>query len=891
MSGRDLDPLFAPNSIAVFGASERPESVGFKVYANLLEGTFAGNLYAINPKYTQLLDKPCYPSLDAIGKSPDLAVIVTPARTVLSILQSCGQIGVKAAMILSVGFGETGEEGARLQEEAVQIAREHGMRMLGPNCLGVMRPRIGLNATFAGAAVRPGQLALVSQSGALCSAILDWSGPRHVGYSAMISLGDAADVDFGDVLDYLAIDPYTRAILLYVEGIRNARHFVSGLRAAARVKPVIVMKAGRHAEGSKAARAHTGAVVGADDVFDAALMRAGAVRAITIAELFAAAQLFSANQRAHGNRLAIVTNGGGLGVAAADRAVELGLQIATLSEATRGRLREVLPSPWSNVNPVNLLGDATPARYREALTACLADPNIDGVLVMLAPLMIDAVTAARAVTEVARRSEKPVLACWMGETEVAEARQLLAEAGLAQFSSPESAVTAFSLLVTYERNQHLLLQVPPPLADTSRPDIEGTRMIIEGALAESRRALTTVEASAVLSAFRIPVVEAMEAHTANEALVAAEALGFPVAMKISSPDIRHKSDVDGVRLDVEDAHSIRRTFNELVARAKRERPDATVVGVTVERMYHAPRERELVVGIVRDPVFGPVISFGAGGAVVELRRTRTVALPPLNDFIIEHLIKRARVEPLLGPFRNLPPISREGLKDVLQRVSEMACELPELVSLEIDPLVATDRGLVAIDVRIVVDVHTPPLDPYGHMAIHPYPAHMTESWQLADGTDVTLRPIRPEDAEIENEFVRNLPDESRYFRFLQNLKGLSREMLVRFTQIDYDREMALIGVCEEESRQVEIGVVRYITAPDGDTCEFAIVIADQWQRRGIGTRLMRALINNAKTRGLKTMKGEVLSNNTKMLGLMRKLGFTVHPHPDGPLMKIVTKTL
>lgn len=891
MADKDLDPLFAPNSIAVFGASQRPGSVGFKIYANLLESGFAGDLYAINPKYEQLLGKPCYPSLEAVGKSAELAVIVTPARTVLAILKSCGEIGVKGAIILSVGFGETGEEGKRLQEEAVQIAREHGMRMLGPNCLGVMRPCIGLNATFAGAAVKPGHLALVSQSGALCSAILDWSGARRIGYSAMISLGDAADVDFGDVLDYLAIDPHTRAILLYVEGIRNARRFVSGLRAAARVKPVIVMKAGRHAEGSKAARAHTGAVVGADDVFDAALMRAGAVRAMTIVELFAAAQLFSTNQRARGNRLAIITNGGGLGVTAADRAMELGLQIAALSETTRARLCEVLPPPWSNANPVNLLGDAAPARYREALAACLADPNVDGVLVMLAPLMIDATAAAQAVIEVTRGGEKPVLACWMGETGVTEARRRLADAGIAQFSSPESAATAFALLVSYERNQHLLLQVAAPLADTSTPDIEGTRMIIEGALAESRSALTTVEASAVLSAFRIPVVEAMQAHTANEALVAAEALGFPVAMKISSPDIRHKSDVDGVRLDVDDAHSVRRTFNELVTRAKGERPDASVVGVTVERMYHAPRERELVVGIGRDPVFGPVITFGAGGAVVELRKTRTVALPPLNDFIIEHLINRARIEPLLGAFRNLPPISRNSLKDVLQRVSEMACELPEIVGLEIDPLVATDRGLIAIDVRIAVDVHSPPLDPYGHMAIHPYPAHMTERWQLADGTDITLRPIRPEDAEIEHEFVRNLPAESRYFRFLQNIKGLTREMLVRFTQIDYDREMALIAVYEEEGRQVEIGVGRYITAPDGETCEFAIVIDDHWHRRGIGTRLMRALINHAKTRGLKAMKGEVLSNNTKMLGLMRKLGFVVQHHPDGPLMKTVTKIL
>lgn len=891
MGGKDLDPLFAPNSIAVFGASERPESVGCKVYNNLLQAAFAGNLYPINPKYERLRDKSCYPSLEAIGSYPDLAVIATPARTVLSILEACGEVGVKGVIVLSVGFGETGEQGARLQEEAVQIARRYDMRMLGPNCVGVMRPGIGLNATFIDASVKPGQLALVSQSGALCSAMLDWSGPRGIGYSAMISLGDAADVDFGDVLDYLAIDPHTRAILLYVEGIHSARHFVSGLRVAARVKPVIVMKAGRHAEGSKAARAHTGAVVGADDVFDAALMRAGAVRAMTIAELFAAAQLFSANQRAHGNRLAIVTNGGGLGVMAADRSMELGLKVADLDATARARLREVLPPPWSDANPINLLGDAVPARYREALAACLADENIDGVLVMLAPLMIDAVAAVRAVVEVARGSKKPVLACWMGETQVTEARRLLAEAGLAQFSSPESAVTAFSLLVSYERNQQLLLQVPAPLAEKSRPDIEGARMIIEGALTESRKALTTVEAGAVLSAFRIPVVEAVEAHSANEALVAAERLGFPVAMKISAPGISHKSDVDGVRLDIGDAHAIRRTFNELVARTKQARSDAPVIGVTVERMYHAPRERELVVGIVRDPVFGPVISFGAGGAVVELRRTRTVALPPLNDFIIEDLIKRARIEPLLGPFRNLPPISREALKDVLQRVSEMACELPELVSVEIDPLVATDHGLVAIDGRIMVDVHTPPLDPYGHMAIHPYPAHLTESWQLADGTDVTLRPIRPEDAEIEHEFVYNLPQQSKYFRFLQNLKSLSREMLVRFTQIDYDREMALIAVCEQQDRQVEIGVARYTTAPDGESCEFAIVVADEWQHRGIGTRLMRALINIAKTRGLKTMKGDVLSNNANMLGLMRKMGFTVHPHPDGLTMKMVTKIL
>ena len=879
-----LSRILSARSIAVIGASNQQDAVGSVIFRNLLAMGYEGELFAVNPKYKKVHGRKSYPDIGAIGRNIDLAVIATPAESVPGIIQECGAAEVLGAIVMSAGFAEEGPDGARLQDRAREAARETGLRIIGPNCLGVMRPSRKINATFSRNSAIPGPLALVSQSGAICSAILDWAEDQRIGFSLVASLGDAMDVDFGDLLDFLALDPETRSILLYVEGIRDARGFISGLRTAARMKPVIVIKSGRHAEGSRAAMSHTGALVGADDVFDAALERAGAVRAQTVQQMFSAAAILSSGARARGNRIAIVTNAGGPGVMATDRAVELDLGIAELHAQTVKRLDEALPPHWSHSNPVDILGDADANRYQAALEACLSDPGVDGVLAMLTPqAMTDSDASAEAVVRCARGSAqgKPVLACWMGGKQVEKARDLFCKQRLPNFITPEASVEAFAYLTAHQRNQRLLLQVPGPLSDRSPADIDGARMIIEGALSEGRRSLGTMESKAVLAAFRIPVTQTVQAHTASEALVAASTLGYPLAMKIASPDITHKSDVGGVRLNITTAESVRKSFQAMMQEAAEARPEARLEGVTLERMYRSHYGRELMVGVLRDPVFGPVISFGSGGTSVEVLQDRAVALPPLNENIIRGLIGRTRVARLLQRFRHMPPVDTVALEQVLLRISEMVCELPEVAELDINPLIVDEHGLAAVDARIVVDHPPSAADRYGHMAIHPYPSHLVEEWPMADGHTLSIRPIRPEDAQIEQAFVRSLSDESRYFRFMQAVHELTPEMLVRFTQIDYDREMALIAVVEPEAGvEKQVAVARYTANPDRRSCEFAVVVADEWQGRGIGTHLMHSLMGVAKSRGITLMEGEIITGNTHMLGLMRRLGFKVRPNLD-----------
>ncbi|HEX9626204.1 MAG TPA: bifunctional acetate--CoA ligase family protein/GNAT family N-acetyltransferase [Acidiferrobacterales bacterium] len=893
MGAHYLDRLFAPRSIAVFGASARADAVGTVVFRNLLEAGFRGELHAINPKYESVQGRPCHPDIEHLGHAVDLAVIATPARGVPEIVRRCGEAGVRAAVILSAGFGESGAEGERLEAELLEHAQRLRMRIVGPNCLGIIRPELGLNATFSNNQALTGHMAFVSQSGALCTAVLDWAEQHGIGFSAIVSLGDAADVDFGDVLSYLALDPQTRSILLYVEGLRNARGFLSGLRIAARLRPVVVVKAGRHAEGSRAAVSHTGAMVGGDDVFHAALRRAGAVRAYTFEQLFSAAAILSSRPyRINGNRLAIVTNGGGPGVMAADHAVEMQVAVAGLGPDTLAALDAALPPHWSHGNPVDVLGDAGPERYRRAVELCLADPNVDGVLAMLTPqAMTRPLAAAETVVEAAKTGPKPVLTCWMGGHQVDEARALFDRQQIAHFDTPEASVEAFSYLASYRLNQELLMQVPDSLGRRSEPDREGAQLIIQEALGAGRSLLTPLETQAVLKAFGVPVLTSIAAGSANEALVVAESLGFPVAMKIHSPDITHKSDVSGVRLNIRSAAAVRATYNDLLAAVRDKRPEAKIQGVIIEPMHDRPHGRELIVGVVRDPVFGPAIGFGAGGTAVEVMQDRFVSLPPLNRVIAAQMIERTRVSRLLGNFRHMPAVNREALENVLLRVSELVCELPEVIELDINPLIVDERDAVAVDARMTVAQPPPSARRYAHMAIHPYPSHLVQRRQLSDGTEVVYRPIRPEDSGIEQDFVRRLSPRSKYFRFMRVLHELNREMLVRFTQIDYDQEMALIAVIEQDGREVEVGVARYATGPDGKSCEFAIVVADEWRRRGIGFHLMSQLMAIARARGLETMESEVLTENTGMLGLVQRLGFAIKPHADDPGIRWVTRRL
>jgi len=879
MGPSQLEKLFNPGAIAVFGASESGRSVGSRVFSNLRRAGFEGALYPINPKHERVGDLPCFAAIADAPGPVDLAVIATPADTVVGIIRECGEAGIGHAIVLTAGFREMGEEGKAREAELIETAKRYGVRFVGPNCVGLVRPSIGMDASFLNAATPKGRLALVSQSGALCSAISDWAEPHHLGFSALVSLGNSGDIGFGDILNYLAHDKETKAILLYVEGVRDARSFLSALRLAARLKPVIVLKAGRNTDSSNAAHTHTGALMGSDDVFDAALARVGAVRAQTFGQLFAAAEVLSAGIHASGNRLAIVTNGGGAGVLAADRAGDLGIQLPRPAPETLAALDEVLPAYWSRANPVDILGDASPEKYKAAIEACLKDDTFDGVLVMLTPqAMTAAGGAAQAVIEVAgRRPPKPVLACWMGESSVADARHMLSAAGLPDFTTPERAIEAFSYLAWHEQNRRLALELPGSQSHAGAQDVDGARMIIDAVLAEGRDMLSDIEAKGVLRAFGIPVNVTIEADTAAKALVEAETLGFPVAVKINSPDISHKSDVGGVRTNVLSAADLRTAYNEVITGAKAARPDAEIKGVTVEAMSRIDDARELVIGASRDPVFGPAILFGAGGTMVEVLRDSAVTLPPLNEVLARRLIKRTRVSRLLEAFRDRAPVDHDAVVDVLMRVSDLVCELPEVVELDINPLFAGPGGVIAVDARVKIKRLPSRARRHDHMAIAPYPRHLVRKEFLTDGTPVTIRPIRPSDAESEQAFVRDLSPEAKRFRFLSALRELSPKMLAEFTQIDYSREMALIALAEDNGKLVQHGVARYAINGDGESCEFAIVVSDRIQKKGLGTLLMNALMDTAREYGLKSMEGTVLAENAGMLQLMRELGFSIRP--------------
>ncbi len=887
-----LTPMFRPRSVAVFGASDSANSVGTVLYRNVRKSGFSGGIYAINPKHKRVQGAKAHASLAEIDEAVDLAVIATPASTVPTIIEDCGRRGVPAAIVISAGFREIGDSGVDLERRMLTAAARHGVRILGPNCLGVLSPHLGLNATFSANDARPGKLALVSQSGALCTAILDWAESNNVGFSHVISTGIGADVGFGEILDFLVSDPLTEGILLYIEGIRDARRFMSALRAAARAKPIVAMKSGRHEQGLKAAVSHTAAMIGGDDIFDAALRRAGVVRVLHFSNFFAAATVLASGLRAKGDRAMIVTNGGGPGVMAADYLTDKRLQLAELSTQTRAALDEVLPDTWSHANPIDIIGDATPERYRRAVEICSRDEDSDGLVVILTPqAMTDPLAVAREITAAHDKKQKPLLTCWMGDEGVEPSRNWFHRHGIPTFRTPEAAVDAFSFLAAHHRNQQMLLQVPEPATHDDTPDVEGAGMIIKDVLKTSRHLLNAAESKAVLAAFRIVTTKSILARTPEEALTVAEGLGFPVVLKIDSADITHKSDVNGVRLNISGARHLRAAYQDLIESVQKQRPEARISGVLIESMIKSPHGRELMIGMVRDPVFGPTISFGMGGTLVEVLGQQALALPPLNRFLAKELMNSGRVARLLSDFRNLPAVDVESIVSMLLRVSEMICELPWLEELDINPLIADENGAIVVDARMVVEPRRPGESRYAHMAIHPYPTELRRCIQLSDGSEVLIRPIRPEDALIESEFVQQLSDKAKHFRFMYALKELTPAMLSRFTQIDYDREMALIAVVQRKGKEQEIGVTRYIINPDGSSCEFAIVVDDEWQGKGLATQLLGYLIEIARQKGLRSIEGKVLSDNKDMLQLSEAMGFRIERDTDDPQVMNVSKRI
>ncbi|MDP2262349.1 MAG: bifunctional acetate--CoA ligase family protein/GNAT family N-acetyltransferase [Hydrogenophaga sp.] len=887
-----LTPLFEPQTIAVFaGSADDPEHQlpHARVLGQSLRAQrFAGNLVFLDIHTTGTL-------ADLAQTRADLAIIALPPAEAIEALEVAGRIKCRAALV--IGSGTPADVAAEMH----RVARRHGMHLLGPNSMGFQRPRSGLNASVAGPLTTAGPLALISQSGALTASILDWASLNAVGFSTVVSLGPNTAVDIAQVLDFLASDQHTHSIVVYMEGISSARRFMSALRAAANAKPVVVLKAGRKNAGNLAAQTHSGAIVGSDDVFDAALRRAGAVRVRSFVELFSAAKCLASRYRPVGKRLAIVTNGGGPGVLAADWVSEIELELGRLAPDVATALKPQLPALASLSDLIDLSEDATPAHYRAAIEAAARDRSVDGVLVVHSPKAgTDAADVARAMAELKSQLSKPLLCCWMGDASVGEARDVLATANIPSFRTPEAAVGAFGNIASFYQNQQLLQQTPPPLSTLAKPDIEGARLLIENVLTERRKVLTEMESKALLSAFHIPVTQTILARSANEAMMIATQLGYPVALKIDSPDISHKSDVNGVALNILNAVGVRDVYNTMIQTVTKLQPGARINGVTIQKMARNKRGRELYIGLVTDDPFGPVIAFGAGGTMIELINDRAMELPPLNQFLARRLIDRSRVAETLGNWRGATAVDRNALEHVLLRVSEMVCELPQLREMDINPIIVDESGAVAVDARIVIDNAPATARNYAHLAILPYPARYEQVWPLRGGGEYTIRPIHPDDAQMLQDLVQNLSPESRYFRFVSSLKELPPAMLSRLTLIDYDREMALVAIYRDRranaagemaDRERIVGVSRYITNPDKSSCEFSLVVADDFNGKGLGSRLMLSIMEEARDKGLTEIEGLVLANNPGMLKLMRGLGFQIKTFAEDPDFKLVTHML
>ncbi|MCX5739937.1 MAG: bifunctional acetate--CoA ligase family protein/GNAT family N-acetyltransferase, partial [Proteobacteria bacterium] len=862
-------------------ASDRPGSVGGVVLRNLLRGGFAGPVMPVNPKHQALAGVLAYPDVKSLPKPADLAVICTPARAVPGLIAALGAAGTRAAVVLSAGLAQLHDgAGVSLEQRLLEAAKPHGLRVLGPNCLGLGVPGIGLNATFANIDALPGDLAFVSQSGAVCTVALDWACGSQIGFSHFVSLGDSADVDAADLLDWLGADANTRAILLYLESTGRARKFLSAARAAARNKPVIAIKAGRVAEGAHAATSHTGALAGADDVCDAALRRAGIVRVDRIDELFDAAETLARSRPLRGDRVAILTNGGGLGVLAADRVAASGGRLAALADATLAALDAALPASWSHGNPIDIVGDAPAARYAAALRALLDDPGIDVVFVVHAPTALaNGADAARVVGAVLAEHahEARVLTSWPGRVSAEPARRILRDAGVATYDTPEDAIAAFARMLAHRRNQELLMEVPPSQPIDFTPDIAAARQPIDAALAAGRSLLSEPEAKAVLAAFGVPVVETEIARDADEAVAIACRLGLPVALKILSPDVTHKSDVGGVTLDLETPEGVADAARAMRARLFAHRPDARPGGFTVQRMARRPGARELIVGAACDPAFGPFVLFGHGGTAAQVIGDRAVALPPLNASLARELVSRTRVAKLLDGYRNHPPADLDAVCNTLVQVAQILVDLPEVVELDLNPLLADEHGVLALDARIRIEAVAAGRGARAaieRLAIRPYPRELEETVALRDGSRVLMRPIRPEDEPAHQAMFASLAPEDVRFRFFNMVRELPHSQMARYTQIDYDRELAFVAVAVGPSATNEtLGVVRGIFDPDNVRAEFAILVRSDQKGRGLGYALLDKLVRHCRARGAREVVGQVLPDNRAMLELAHELGF------------------
>lgn len=882
IASRRLDRMFKPQTVAIIGASPTKGSVGYSLVRNLVGSEFKGVIYPVNPRRESILGVPVYPSVADIPKQVDLAIIATPASTVPGIVKECGRAGVAGIVIISAGFSEMGTEGQAACDEVLAIARKYSIRIIGPNCLGFMNPALHLNASFASKMALPGKTAFISQSGALCTAILDWSLKQNVGFSYFVSIGSMVDVDYSDLIDYFGQDPGTSSIIIYMESLTNARRFLSAARAFARNKPIIVLKVGRSSEGAQAAKSHTGSLAGNDAVFDAAFERAGVIRVGTIEELFNCAQTLAMQKRPEGNRLAIVTNAGGPGVIATDHLVSRGGRLAELESETIARLDAVLPAAWSRGNPVDVLGDADQERYREAVELCMDDPGVDGVLVILTPqAMTDAAEVARDLVALPNRKKKTLLSTFMGEDDVRTGIELLEHGSIPTFGDPESAVDAFINMYSYTRNLDLLQETPETVPGEFTPDTEANRTLLQRVIDQGRYSLTQHEARQFLANYDIPVVQSATADSAEKAAQIAADIGFPVAMSILSPDVLHKTEAGGLILNLKSGEEVRQAYAQIIESVTARVPSAEIQGVAVTEMV--AKKYELIVGASKDPIFGPSIVFGLGGVAVEVFKDTTIGLPPLNMALARRLIEDTKIYTLLKGYRGMPGVDLESIRFLLCKFAHLLVDFPEILEIDINPFAVDAEGGVVLDAKVVLDekIAGKEIKPFSHLVISPYPLEYVTEFIMTNGEKVVLRPIRPEDEPLEAEMFTSFSERTQRFRFFGFIKHTTHEMLVRYTQIDYDREMAIIAEhTDQHGKKRMLGVVRLIADPYNDTAEFAIVIGDPWQRLGLGDRMTEYMLEIAKAKEIKKIVANVLKENAIMKHILEKRGFELVDSED-----------
>ena len=890
MNIHKLNNIFNPKRIALIGVTTNPNSVSGKVLINLVSGGFRGVVYPVNPEHEAVMGIPCYPDVKRLPKAPDLGIICSPAAKVPGVIRECGEAGIRGIIIISAGFKETGKAGIMLEGEIRnEIRKFEGMRVLGPNCLGVIVPSLKLNASFAAEMPAHGNIAFISQSGALCTSVLDWAIEGKIGFSYFVSIGNSIDVEFGDLIDYFGEDENTHCIILYIESIQNPRKFMTAARAFARKKPIIVYKAGRFPESARVAASHTGAMASEDAVYDAAFQRTGLARVYEIGDIFSVAELIGRNRFPHGPRLGIITNAGGPGVMATDALIASNGVLAKLSEETINKLNENLPEFWSHGNPVDVLGDARAKRISKATQIVLEDKNVDAILVILTPqAMTNPEATAKEISALVGTTRKPILAAWLGGQSMHKADDILVEAGIASYRTPEQAIKAFMTLVAYSRNLKTLYETPKDIPVEFSVNREKMRQKFNKLIKDKGAVLSEDESKLILETYGISSTRPVLAKTPDEAVKFAEKTGYPVVLKIQSPDITHKSDVGGVQLNLGNEKLLRAAFERILDSVKLKRPDARVEGITVQKMVAEKEAVELILGIKKDSVFGTILMVGMGGVTAELFADKALGFPPLNESLARQMLESLKIYPLLKGYRGSPPKNIDGLIQTLIRLSYLAADYPEITELDINPLLVTTGDVVALDARIMIDTAIAGKDqvPFAHLALHPYPEKYVRSLNLKGGGKVLLRPIKPEDEPLWLEMIGNCSKESLYSRFRYFFQWQSHEVATRFCYIDYDREIAIVAEIQQGNQRKLVGVGRLIADPDHESVEFAILIIDAYQQKDLGNIITDFCMEIAKKWNLKKIIAQTTNDNKRMISVFRKRGFSIRTDPNDTTVEV-----